>query len=94
EMFKSTIVKINELDNKDEEDAFDYDEEQANQVKTKIYATLWHYYPDPTPQELVFALLDSRLKSLDFVKITNKLAAKDVLRNLYNNEKLLENGHE
>ncbi|CAG8685076.1 12013_t:CDS:2, partial [Dentiscutata heterogama] len=43
--------------------------------------------------ELVSALLDPRFKSLEFVKITNKLTAKDVLKNLYNNEKLLENEH-
>ncbi|CAG8653897.1 2601_t:CDS:2, partial [Cetraspora pellucida] len=62
-----------------------------NEVKAKIYTILCYYYPNPVPHGLVSALLDPRLKSLDFVKVTNKLAAKRILRNLYDNEKLLEN---
>ncbi|CAG8717067.1 647_t:CDS:2, partial [Dentiscutata erythropus] len=59
--------------------------------KEKMYTILCHYYPDPAPQELISALLDPRLKSLDFVSTMNKLATECALMNLYNKEKLLEN---
>ncbi|CAG8713752.1 18632_t:CDS:2, partial [Racocetra fulgida] len=62
-----------------------------SEVKAKIYTILCYYYPNPVLHGLVSALLDPRLKSLDFVKVTNKLAAERILRNLYDYEKLLEN---
>ncbi|CAG8638372.1 14489_t:CDS:2, partial [Racocetra fulgida] len=62
-----------------------------SEVKAKIYTIFCYYYSNPVPHGLVSALLDPRLKSLDFVKFTNKLAAERILRNLYDNEKLLEN---
>ncbi|CAG8721191.1 3233_t:CDS:1, partial [Dentiscutata erythropus] len=108
EMFEPTIIEMDELNDENEEDAFDYEEEEQtvqgqiklknpintmdllNEVKIKIYTTLCHYYPNLTSQELVSVLLDPQLKSLDFVNITNRLAAKDLLKNLYDNEKLLD----
>ncbi|CAG8547402.1 6801_t:CDS:2, partial [Scutellospora calospora] len=62
-----------------------------NEVKKKIYMTLCHYYSDYTPQELVSALLDPRLKSLDFINALNRSKVELTLRNLYINEKALEN---
>ncbi|CAG8763100.1 16300_t:CDS:1, partial [Cetraspora pellucida] len=108
EIFKPTITNTNIFNIKDEEDAFDYNEEQTNQdetklnnpintigllneVKEKIYTTRCHYYPNPASQELISALLDPRLKSLDFVNMISKSVTENILKNLYNKEKSLEN---
>ncbi|CAG8546146.1 10737_t:CDS:2, partial [Dentiscutata erythropus] len=60
------------------------------EVKCNLYKTLCYYYPDPTPHELISALLDPRLKSLDYMNDTNKIAAKNFLKELYDDEKTTE----
>ncbi|CAG8830304.1 711_t:CDS:2, partial [Cetraspora pellucida] len=41
-------------------------------VKHNFYKILCYYYPDPMPQELLSALLDPRLKSLDYMNNINR----------------------
>ncbi|CAG8691653.1 16318_t:CDS:2, partial [Racocetra fulgida] len=59
-------------------------------VKHNFYKILCYYYPDSTPQELLSALLDLCLKSLDYMNGINRVAIKNLLRQLYNNEKTME----
>lgn len=61
-----------------------------NKVRKKMYITFCDYYSDPAPQELMSALLDPRLKSLDFISATSRLEVESILRELYNKEKTLE----
>ena len=63
-----------------------------DKVRKRMYTYLCHYYPDPDPQELLSAILDPRLKSLDFVSITIKLEVEFIFKNLYDDEKASEDG--
>ncbi|CAG8703216.1 14424_t:CDS:2, partial [Cetraspora pellucida] len=59
-------------------------------VKHNLYKKLCYYYPNLTPQESVSALLDPRLKSLDYMDNMDRIAVKNFLRQLYDNEKSVE----
>jgi len=52
-------------------------------VKKRLYEALLHYFPDPSGDEWLSALLDPRSKSLDFLDSYDKLEAEQYLRKVF-----------
>ncbi|CAG8606621.1 16456_t:CDS:2 [Racocetra fulgida] len=89
-IFKPSQINEDELhydnSNIEEHDAFDdHEEEEPQTQKSRIKLNA---LVDTT--ELLSALLDSHLKSLDYMNGINRVAVKNLLRQLYNNEKTIE----
>ena len=61
-----------------------------NQVKKNMYKALCYYYPTPSSEQLLSALLDPRCKKLEFVDFSTRLDVENKLRELYEEKKALE----
>ena len=58
-------------------------------MKKNIYKALCYYYPTPSSEQLLSALLDSRCKKLEFVNFLICLDVENKLRELYKEKKHL-----
>ncbi|CAG8531936.1 16243_t:CDS:2, partial [Cetraspora pellucida] len=79
-MFEPTINNMDDSSIKDEKDAFDNDEKPTNKEQIMLNNSI-------NTTDLQTKLKQRYIQYF----ITNKLAAERILRNLYDNEKLLKN---
>lgn len=98
------VLSVNELDFDSEEDTFEDNVESENhnintpvntynilnQVKKSMYQALCHYFPIPSSEKLLSALLDPRCKKLDDFDHSTYLDVKSKLCELYEERKILE----
>jgi len=62
----------------------------VDKIKLTLYAAMKHYWNDLfTPKSLLPSLFDPRIKELSFVSISQRFNAEDLLRDIYNQEKIL-----